>query len=159
MPRIDSLSLAMGRSTSSRRGRRRRTASSKSNGLAGNHHEDAIVIHAVPLAEELVDDLAVSVAVAGTAAGAEDGVCLVDEDDARRKLLRQAEDCAHHLLALANILLVDLRTADFQHCRSRLFRDSLSEQRLSSTRRPVQHQTSQTIICQHAILESIRSHK
>ena len=36
--------------------------------VACYHHEDAVVVHAVPFAEELVDDFAVGVAVAGATA-------------------------------------------------------------------------------------------
>jgi hypothetical protein len=48
------------------------------------------------------------------AAAAEDGVGFVDEDDAGREFLGQAEDCADHFLAFADVLFVYLGAADFE---------------------------------------------
>ena len=56
--------------------------------VGGDHDEGGHVVHAVPFAEELVDEFAVAGAVAGAPTGAENGIGFVDEDDAGGEFLR-----------------------------------------------------------------------
>ena len=49
-------------------------------------------------------------AVAAAAAGAEDGVGFVDEDDAGSEFFGEAEDCSDVLFAFADVHVVDIWT-------------------------------------------------
>ena len=66
------------------------------------------------------------------------GVDLVDEDDARRILLRLIEEVAHARGADADEHLDEVGTADREERHARLARDSTCEKRLARTRRPIE---------------------
>ncbi len=77
--------------------------------VCGDHDEGGCLPHAVPLAEELVDEFAVGGAVAAAAAaGAEDGVGFVDKDDAGGEFFGKGKDGADILFAFADVHVVDV---------------------------------------------------
>ena len=76
--------------------------------VGGDHDEGGELRHAVPFAEELVDQFAVAGAVGAAGAGAEDGVGFVDEDDAGRELFGEGEDGPDVLFAFADVHVVDI---------------------------------------------------
>ena len=104
--------------------------------------QDDVVLHleAVHLDEQLVQRLlALVVAAAETrAAVTADGVDLVHEDDARRRLLRLLEQVAHARCADADEHLDEVGTGDREERHARFARDRAREQRLTGTRRPVE---------------------
>ena len=104
--------------------------------------EDDVVLHleAVHLDEELVQRLlALVVAAAETgAAVAADGVDLVHEDDAGRRLLRLLEEVAHARGADADEHLDEVGAGDREERDARLAGDRAREQRLAGAGRPVQ---------------------
>ena len=104
--------------------------------------EDDVVLHleAVHLDEELVQRLlALVVAAAETrAAVTADGVDLVHEDDAGRRLLRLLEEVAHARGADADEHLDEVGARDREERDARLARDRAREQRLAGSGRPVQ---------------------
>ena len=76
--------------------------------IGSDHDKGRHVIHTVPLSKELIDEFAMASAVAGAAAGAEDGVGLIDKDDARCQLFCEAEDGFDVFFAFADVHVVDI---------------------------------------------------
>src|SRR5256714_4763093 len=111
-------------------------------GTVGGGDEDDVVLHleAVHLDEQLVQRLlALVVAAAETGATvAADGVDLVHEDDARRRLLRLLEQVAHTGRADADEHLDEVRARDTEERNAGLARDRAREQRLTGAGRPVE---------------------
>mmetsp|Transcript_42953 Transcript_42953/g.101993 ORF Transcript_42953/g.101993 Transcript_42953/m.101993 type:complete len:451 (+) Transcript_42953:298-1650(+) len=103
-------------------------------------HEHPLVslADALHLHEELRLDAPRGLALARVPARAAQGVYLVDEDDRRRPLPREAKQLAHELLALAHPLGDKVRRGDAEERRFRLGRDGLGEVRLPRSWRPVQ---------------------
>ena len=104
--------------------------------------QDDVVLHleAVHLDEQLVQRLlalVVAAAEAGAAVAA-DGVDLVHEDDARRRLLRLLEQVAHARRADADEHLDEVGAGDREERHARLAGDRAREQRLTGARRPVE---------------------
>ena len=104
--------------------------------------QDDVVLQleAVHLDEELVQRLlALVVAAAETgAAVAPDGVDLVHEDDAGRRLLRLLEEVANAARADADEHLDEVGARDREERHARLAGDGAGEQRLAGTGRPVE---------------------
>ena len=100
--------------------------------------DDALVgLEAVHLDKQLVQcllALVVAVAEAGAAVAA-DGVDLVDEDDARRRLLCLLEHVAHAAGADADEHLDEVGAGDGEEGHARLTRDGAGEQGLAGARR------------------------
>lgn len=68
-----------------------------------------------------------------------DGVNLVDKDDRRRVLLGHAEELAHELWPITEVLLNQLASDDAQEGGRGLVGDGLGEERLAGARGPVQN--------------------
>src|SRR5262249_16721988 len=106
--------------------------------VGGGDQDDALIrLEAVHLDQQLVQRLlALVIAAAATGAPmAADGVDLVDEDDARRILLRLLEHVAHARGADANEHLDEVRTGDGEERHIGFARDSARDQRLAGARR------------------------
>src|SRR5204862_3460870 len=104
--------------------------------------QDDVVLHleAVHLDEELVQRL-LALVVTASETGATvtpDGVDLVHEDDARRRLLRLLEEVADARGADADEHLDEVGAGDREERHAGLARDSAREQRLTRSRRPVE---------------------
>ena len=104
--------------------------------------EDDVVLQLEPvhLDEELVERLlalVVTAAEAGAAMAA-DGVDLVDEDDARARLLRLLEEVAHARGADADEHLDEVRARDGEERHAGLAGGRPREQRLAGAGRPVE---------------------
>jgi len=108
-----------------------------------------VVVHAVPLAEELIDDFPVGDRALGTAAaGSEEGVGFVDEDDAGGgELFGKCEDGFYVLLALADVHVVDASSTNLGNNGAALLGHRLGEESLASTRRPIDEQARDLIRC------------
>ena len=107
--------------------------------------EDDVVLHleAVHLDEKLVERLlalVVTAAETGTTMAA-DGVDLVHEDDARRRLLRLLEQVAHARRADADEHLDEVGAGNREERHAGLTRDRAREERLTGAGRPVQQHT------------------
>src|SRR5438270_9290586 len=107
--------------------------------------QDDVVLHleAVHLDEQLVERL-LALVVTSAETGptvAADGVDLVHEDDARRRLLRLLEQVADARGADADEHLDEVRAGDGEERHTRLARDGTREQRLTGARRPVKEHT------------------
>ena len=76
--------------------------------VRGDHDEGGEFRHAVPFAQELVDEFAVTGSSVGAGAGTENGVCLVDKDDTRVELFGQGEDRSDVLFAFADVHIVHI---------------------------------------------------
>src|SRR5262249_404724 len=104
--------------------------------------EDDVVLQLEPvhLDEELVQRLLALVVAAAEASAAvtPDGVDLVHEDDARRRLLRLLEQIAYTGGADADEHLDEVGARDREERTARLACDRTREQRLTGTGRPVQ---------------------
>ena len=104
--------------------------------------EDDVVLHleAVHLDEQLVQRLLALVVAAAEACAAmpADGVDLVHEDDARRRLLRLLEQVAHARGADADEHLDEVGARDAEERHAGLARDRAREQRLTGAGRPVE---------------------
>ena len=111
-------------------------------GAVGGGDEDDVVLHleAVHLDEQLVQRLLALVVPAAEAGAtmAADGVDLVHEDDARRRLLRLLEQVAHARRADADEHLDEVGAGDGEERHARLAGDRAREQRLAGARRPVE---------------------
>ncbi len=109
--------------------------------VRGRDQDDVVLqLEPVHLDEELVQRLlalVVTAAEAGAAMAA-DGVDLVHEDDARRRLLRLLEEVAHTRGADADEHLDEVGAGDREERHTRLARDCASEQRLTGTGWPVE---------------------
>ena len=55
--------------------------------VCGDHNEGGEIVHAIPFAEELIDEFAMGAAVGAPSSRAEDGVCFVDKDNAGGEFL------------------------------------------------------------------------
>ena len=111
-------------------------------GAVGGGDQDDVVLHleAVHLDEQLVERLlalVVAAAEAGAAMAA-DGVDLVHEDDARRRLLRLLEQVADARGADADEHLDEVGAGDREERHARLAGDGAREQRLTGAGRPVE---------------------
>jgi len=109
--------------------------------VGGREHDHAGVgLEAVHLHEELVQRLlALLVHLAhGDAAGATDGVELVDEDDAGRLLLGLLEEVAHARGSHAHEHLHELAAGELEEGHARLAGHGAGEQRLAGAGRPHQ---------------------
>src|SRR6185436_5569704 len=97
-------------------------------------------LEAVHLDEQLVQRLLALVVAAAEprATMAADGVDLVHEDDARRRLLRLLEQVAHTRRADADEHLDEVGPRDTEERYARLARDGPGEQRLTGAGRPVE---------------------
>src|SRR5437899_7378744 len=102
-------------------------------------HEDVVQLdESVHLAQDLRDDVLVDAGGVHHPADGEQGLALVEEDDARLLLVRLAKDLLDDALALPDPLREDLRDADVEEGHVVLRRDRLHEQRLAATRRAVE---------------------
>ena len=106
----------------------------------GDQDDAGVLIEAVHLDEQLVERLLALVVTAAQAraALAADRVDLVDEDDARRALLRLFEEIAHAARADADEHLDEIGTRDREERHARFARDRARQQRLTGTRRTEQ---------------------
>ena len=106
----------------------------------GDQDDARVLIEAVHLDEQLVERLlalVVAAAEAGAALAA-DRVDLVDEDDARRRLLGLIEEIAHARGADADEHLDEIRTGDREERHAGLAGDRARQQRLAGAGRPEQ---------------------
>src|SRR5207245_653935 len=102
-------------------------------------HEDVVQLdESVHLAQDLRDDVLVDAGGVHHPADGEQGLDLVEEDDARLLLVRLSEDLLDDALALPDPLREDVRDADVEEGHVVLRRDRLHEQSLPATRRTVQ---------------------
>src|SRR5207244_6183920 len=107
----------------------------------GDDEDDGVLqLEALHLDEQLVQRL-LTLVVAASETGATvpaDGVDLVHEDDARRRLLRLLEQVAHAGGADADEHLDEVGARDREERHARLPRDRAREQRLTGAGRPVE---------------------
>ena len=109
----------------------------------GDQDHIDVGLEAVHLNEQLVERL-LALVVATTHAGATmttDGVDLVDEDDARRVLLRLLEQVTNTTRADANKHLDEVGARDREERHASLARHGTRQQRLAGARRPKQEDT------------------
>src|SRR5205085_8835777 len=106
----------------------------------GDDDDAFIGLEAIHLDQQLVQGLlALIIAVAQTgAAMAADGVDLVDEDDAGRRLLGLVEHVADSARADADEHLDEVRAGNGEEWNTRLTRDGAGEKRLTGARWPDQ---------------------
>src|SRR5690606_11721545 len=104
----------------------------------GDHDHAFVALEAVHLDEQLVQRLLALVVTAAEARATmpADRVDLVDEDDARRVLLRLLEHVAHARRTDADEHLDEIRARDREERHLRLAGDRAGEQRLAGARRP-----------------------
>ena len=114
--------------------------------VGGGEHDHTLVAgEAVHLGEDLIERLlalVVTAEVDRAAAGAADGVELVDEDDRRRDLLGLLEQVADTARTDADDHLDELRRRDRQERHRGLAGDRACEQRLAGTRRAGEEHTA-----------------
>src|SRR6266852_3070068 len=102
-------------------------------------HEDVVQLdEAVHLAQDLRDDVLVDAGRVHHAADREQGLDLIEEDDAGLLLVRLAEDLLDDALALPDPLREDVRDADVEERHVVLRRDRLHEEGLVATRGTVE---------------------
>ena len=104
--------------------------------VGGPEDQNAVeLLDAVQLGEELADDpLGARASRSPAAASWDQGVDLVEEDDAGRRLLGLAEDLAHAALGLADVLRQQRRALDRDEVDLGLAGDGLGQQRLAAAR-------------------------
>mmetsp|Transcript_7587 Transcript_7587/g.22193 ORF Transcript_7587/g.22193 Transcript_7587/m.22193 type:complete len:302 (-) Transcript_7587:494-1399(-) len=116
--------------------------------VRGHDHLDVHrLVEAVHLVEKLEEDplhLAVRPRLRVEALRG-DGVHLVDEDDGRGVLSREAEDVAHHARALAQVLLHKLGSNDADEARRRVVCDRLCEHRLARARGAIEQHAARGV--------------
>merc|ERR1719248_467448 len=115
---------------------------------SGQHDDARVAREAVHLREDLVEGLLALVVrreAAPAGALAADGVDLIDEDDARRVLLRVAEQVADARRADADEHLDELRTGRGDEGHAGLAGHRAREQRLTGTGRALEEHTSRRL--------------
>src|ERR1700712_5463904 len=85
------------------------------------------------------------------------GVRLVKKYHTRGQFSGQTEKCSNVLLTFTNIHIIQICSADLEHCGARFFGHGFGGESLACSWRTVEHETRDLVGSKYTILESIRS--